>query len=274
MATYYAVGATYDGVTDSLATGTGGSATVAVVTSADTIIVDANSIDIAFTADPACALINIESAATATVTFSHAVSAKEIEMAATAGTLTTGGHVVTVTGTSGTVWSYTAGTIDAVSLVVADTGSSSKTLALGTGTYNLSIASGGSGAIILDGTAVNFTGFAVTGVTSKTIEFQEGQSFEFSGAVTFDTGALVTLKSTVSTEAATINLEAGWNTDWVSVQDLNAVGEDPGVLGYHGVIGTNASGWVLVDSPLALPLFPPTTPNAANFAALIGKQLG
>ena len=89
MTTYYAVGATYDGVTNSLATSTGGSATVAVVTSADTIILDGSSIAIAFTVDPACALINIEAAFAHTATLSHAISAGEIEMAATAGTLTT-----------------------------------------------------------------------------------------------------------------------------------------------------------------------------------------
>ena len=274
MATYYAVGATYDGVTDSLATSTGGSATVAVVTSADTIILDGSSIAIAFTADPACAVINIEAAFAHTVTLSHAISAGEVEMAATAGTLTTGAHVITLTGTTGTVWSYTAGTIDAVSLVVSDTGSSSKTLALGTGTYNLSVTSGGSGIVVLDGTAVTFTGFTVTGAATKTIEFQATETFNFTGAVTFNTGALVTLTSTTPTSAALLNIEVSWSTDYVSVQDLDAVGSDPGVLGYHGIIGTNTSGWVLVDSPLALPIFPPTTPGAAQFAALVGKSLG
>jgi hypothetical protein len=274
MTTYYAVGATYDGVTDSLATSTGGSATVAAVTSADTIIFDGDSIALAFTADPACALINIEAAFAHTITLSHAISAGEVEMAATSGTLTTAGHLITLTGTSGTVFSYTAGTTDTLYLSVSDTGSSSKTLALGTGTYNLSIASGGTGAVILDGTAVNFAGFTVAGSSTKTIEFQEGQTFKFSGNVTFNTGQLVTLKSTVSAEAATFNLEAVWNTNYVSVQDLNVVGEDPGAVGYYGVIGTNASGWVLVDSPLSIPLFPPTTPGAAQFAALVGKSLG
>lgn len=275
MATYYAVGATYDGSTNSLATTSGGAAAVAVVASGDTIIFDVNSIALAFTVDPACALINIGAAFAHTVTLSHAISAGEVEMAATAGTLTTGGHVVTVTGTTGTVWSYTAGIIDTVNLVVSDTGSSSKTLALGTGTYNLSIASGGSGAVILDGTAVTFAGFAVTGASTKTIEFQDTETFNFTSAVTFNTGALVALKSTVSATAADLNLaEVSWSTDHVSVQDLNAVGDTPGVLGYHGVIGTNATGWVLVDSPLSLPIFPPTTPGAAHFAALVGKSVG
>ena len=274
MATYYAVGATYDGVTNSLAITTGGAASVAVVTSADTIIFDVNSAAMAFTADPACALINIQAAFLHTVTLSHAISAGEIEMAATAGTLTTAGHAVTVTGTTGTVWSYTAGTIDTVSLVVSDTGASSKTLALGTGTYSLSIASGGAGAIVLNGTAVNFTGFTVTGASTKTIEFQASQTFKISGAVTFNTGGLVALKSTTPSTAATIDLEAGWTTDYVSVQDLNAVGQDPGVLGYHGVIGTNASGWVLADLPIAIPTLPPVTPGASHFAALVGKSIG
>ncbi len=273
MATYYAVGTTYDGVTDSLSTSTGGSATVAVVTSADTIIFDANSVSLAFTADPACALINIEAAFTATVTLSHAISAGEIEVATTTGTVTTGGHVVTLTGT-GTVWSYTAGTLDTVSLVVSDAGSSSKTLALGTGTYSLSITSGGSGAVILNGTAVTFTGFTVTGSSTKTVEFQASQTFKITGAVNFNTHALVTLESTSSGTAATINLGAQWSTDYTSVQDLTAVGEVPGVVGYHGVIGTNTSEWVLVDSPLSIPLFPPTTPGASQFAALVGKGLG
>lgn len=274
MATYYAVGATYDGSTNSLAATTGGVAAVAAVTSADTIIIDSNSVAIAFTADPACALINVVAAFAHTVTFSHAISAGEIEMAATTGTLTTGGRVVTVTGTSGTVWSYTAGTLDTVHLVVSDTGASSKTLALGTGTYNLSVTSGGAGAVILNGTTVNFTGFAVTGASTKTIEFQASQTFKMSGAVSFNTHALVTLVSTSAGVAATINLAAQWSTDYVSVQDLNAVGDVPGVVGYHGVLGTNASEWVLVDSPLSIPLFPPTTPGAAQFAALVGKSLG
>jgi hypothetical protein len=191
-------------------------------------------------------------------------------MAATAGTFTTAGYVVTLTGTTGTVWSYTAGTIDTVSLVVSDTGASSKTLALGTGTYNLSIASGGAGAVILDGTAVTFASFIVTGSSTKTIEFQATETFGFSGAVTFDTGALVTLASTSSGSAAVLDIESSWVTDWVSVQDLDAANVTPGVVGYHGVIGTNTSGWILVDSPLALPLFPPTTPGAAQFAALVG----
>jgi len=274
MTTYYAVGSTYNGSTNSLATSTGGSATVAAVTSADTIIFDGNSIALAFTADPACALINIAAAFAHTVTLSHAISAGEIEVATTTGTLTTGGNVVTVNGTSGTVWSYTAGTLDTVSLVVSDTGSSSKTLALGTGTYNLSIASGGTGAVILDGTAVTFPGFTVSGSSTKTIEFQASQTFVFSGAVSFNTHALVTLSSTSPGTAATFNLGAKWSTDYTSVQDLNAVGDVPGILGYHGVLGTNATEWVLVDSPLAIPLFPPTTPGAAQFSALVGKGLG
>ena len=274
MTTYYAVGATYDGTTNSLATSTGGSATVAVVTSADTIVFDALSVALNFTADPACAEINISAPFLHTVTLSHAISAGIVLVATTAGTLTTAGNVVTVTGTTGTVWSYTAGTIDAVSLVVSDAGSSSKTLALGTGTYNLSITSGGTGAVIIDGTTVNFTGFSVTGSSTKTIEFQSSQTFKFTGAVTFNTHALVTLSATTPGTAATINLAAQWSTDYTSVQDLNAVGDVPGVLGYHGVIGTNASEWVLVDSPLSIPLFPPTTPGASQFAALIPKQIG
>jgi hypothetical protein len=270
MTTYYAVGATYDGTTNSLATSTGGSATVAVVTSADTIIFDALSLALTFTANPVCALINISAPFLHTVTLGHAISAGEVIVATTAGTFTSAGYAVTLTGTTGTVWSYTAGTIDTVSLVVSDTGSSSKTLALGTGTYNLSITSGGSGAVILDGTTVDFNNFTVTGASTKTIEFQASQTFDFNSAITFSTGALVTLTSDTPGTAALLNIGVSWSTDYVSVQDLNAAGNDPGALGYHGVIGTNATGWVLVDSPLSLPLFPPTTPGAAQFAALVG----
>ena len=270
MATYYAVGATYDGVTLSLATTSGGAASVAVVTSADTIIFDANSLSLSFAADPACAVVNIQAAFAHTVTLSHAISAGAIVMGSTAATLTTGGYVITANGASGTVWSCMAGVVDTVNLVVSDTGASNKTLGLGGETYNLAIASGGAGAVILDGVSANFVGFAVTGSSTKTIQFQAGQTFKMSSIVNFNTHALVTLTSDTPGTAAAIEIVTKWSTDYVSVQDLNAVGDVPGALGYHGFIGTNAARWVLIDSPLSIPLLPLTTPGASHFSALAG----
>lgn len=117
MATYFAVGApfTHDGVTNHYATTTGGSATVAAPTTADTVTVDANSgtgtID--FTANFSCSTFTMNN-----VNITLAPAAQTLTIAGswtwTAGSFTAGTSQITMTGTGTfagagkTYWNYSS----------------------------------------------------------------------------------------------------------------------------------------------------------------------
>ncbi len=243
MASLFWVGGStaYDGVTNTLATTTGGSATVAVITSADTVTFDASSPAAAVVITSAaisCSTLTLDTGFTGSLTLSNPLTASGA-VTLTQGTLNTNGQACTMASlgasnsnvrtlslgtstitltSSGTVFTVATGTnltlnATASTIVMTDTSASNKTFGGGGKPYNtLSITTGGSGTITINGSNT-FNNLITTGGSTKTIRFAAGKS------------------------------------DYLSLQDSAAAGGAVYYAGSHSTSVSGNSGWTFADAP-------------------------
>ncbi len=162
----------------------------------------------------------------------------------------------------GTVWQFSTMTnitfnSDTSTLVISDTSASTKTFAHGSGItmYNLSITTGGAGAIIFGANSTSWNDVTVTGGSTKTLSFTAGagsahtirNAWNISGAA----GNLITLQSGTPGSPFFLSKSSGAVTsDYLSIQDSTAQG---GASWYAGANSTNVSGntgWVFTGLSL------------------------
>jgi hypothetical protein len=158
--------------------------------------------------------------------------------------ITMGGGTWTITGTSGTPWTFATATnltfnAGTSTLVISDTGASSKTIQTGSRTFNnLTITGGGAGAVIFGG-APTFNVFTIS--APKTVSFSATQTFTFSSFIAVGSaGNVITINSTSAGSAAILSKSSGIvSSDYLSIQDSTAQG---GATWYAGANSTNVSG--------------------------------
>jgi hypothetical protein len=146
----------------------------------------------------------------------------------------------TINGTTGTLWTYTAGTLTAStsSIVLSDAGSSAKTFAGGGATYsNVSITAGGTGAWTFTGSST----FSVLTINApKSVVFTSSTTNTFSNFIaTGSIGNIITITAS-STTAGTLSKSSGIvSCDYLSLTNSTATG---GAGWYAGNNSTNVSG--------------------------------
>ncbi len=172
-------------------------------------------------------------------------------------TLTLGSGTVTLSG-SGTVWNLGTTTgltfnANTSTIVISDTSSSSKTFTHGTSQAlnNISITSGGTGAIVINGSGnKTYNNFTVTGTSSKTIQLTNAVTHTFNGTISVSgaSGNVVTITSTTGGSQTTMLKSTGIvSADYVSLQDVVGSGGATWYAGDNSTSVSNNLGWIFMS---------------------------
>lgn len=161
-------------------------------------------------------------------------------------------------GLTGTVWT----TATATGLTLTSTGStisitdvsgSSKTIAGGGKTFNdITITTGGAGAIIFTG-ANTIARILVTGGSTKTITFPASTTTTFTGTQPLPSGAslnLITMNSSSGSLNATLSSPNIVDCDYVSLTRVPASDAIPFYAGANSTDGGNNTNWVFTARPV------------------------
>lgn len=172
-------------------------------------------------------------------------------------TLTMGSGIWTLTG-AGTVWDTGTSTnltldSDTSTIAITDSSASAKTFAGGGMTYNnLTIAGGGTGAVVFTGSNT-FNNLTIG--APKTVTFTSGTTQTILGDFTAlgSAGNLITLNSSTAGSIATLAMASGRvNASYLSIKDVSVTG---GAAWYAGANSSYAggnvgTGWIFTSAPV------------------------